>query len=282
MKHKVEVVTLPTKNNSHIYRGGDHFEFSPDFVKGHKSWVSQYLYITISQDVEPIKEGDWYYYPDILGVEGVQQCESKEHLKELQTTTTYKGFKKIIATNDPKLTSKRVCFQCGGTGETTFSSTYTTQKVCDVCQGDKTLGKPIPQIQQSFIKEFVKNPKGKWEVEYAVFLEMNDPRGKYTEYRLKLNQHNIVNLSLIKGGEIAQMLRDLRDTTPCDENSQGHCGCEKFDEIIDLVEEDTYSKKEVIHLMRLSIARGAHLEAKELTENPSPCLGDDDWIKKQL
>ena len=32
---------------------------------------------------------------------------------------------------------------------------------------------------------------------------------------------------------IKKMVRDLRDDTPCDEESHGHCGCEKFDEIID-------------------------------------------------
>ena len=33
--------------------------------------------------------------------------------------------------------------------------------------------------------------------------------------------------------EIIQKLRDLRDETPCDEDSHKLCGCEKFDEIID-------------------------------------------------
>ncbi len=33
--------------------------------------------------------------------------------------------------------------------------------------------------------------------------------------------------------EIIQKLRDLRDDTLCDEESHKHCGCEKFDEIID-------------------------------------------------
>ncbi len=35
---------------------------------------------------------------------------------------------------------------------------------------------------------------------------------------------------------ITDKLRRLRDNTPCDEESHGHCGCEKFDEIIDLIE----------------------------------------------
>ena len=33
--------------------------------------------------------------------------------------------------------------------------------------------------------------------------------------------------------EIIQKLRDLRDSTPCEEESHKHCGCEKFDQIID-------------------------------------------------
>tara|TARA_R100000008_G_C3498563_1_gene122478 strand:- start:63 stop:245 length:183 start_codon:yes stop_codon:yes gene_type:complete len=32
--------------------------------------------------------------------------------------------------------------------------------------------------------------------------------------------------------EIIQKLRDLRDETPCNEDSHKLCGCEKFDEII--------------------------------------------------
>jgi len=33
-------------------------------------------------------------------------------------------------------------------------------------------------------------------------------------------------------------LKDLRDDTPCIEDSQTTCGCEKFDEIIDLIQEN--------------------------------------------
>jgi len=33
--------------------------------------------------------------------------------------------------------------------------------------------------------------------------------------------------------ELIQKVRDLRDNTPCVEDSHTLCGCEKFDEIID-------------------------------------------------
>ena len=36
---------------------------------------------------------------------------------------------------------------------------------------------------------------------------------------------------------ILNLLRYLRDNTECDELSHRYCGCEKFDEIIDLIEE---------------------------------------------
>ena len=33
--------------------------------------------------------------------------------------------------------------------------------------------------------------------------------------------------------KIIQKVRDLRDNTPCIEDTHTHCGCEKFDDIID-------------------------------------------------
>ena len=38
-------------------------------------------------------------------------------------------------------------------------------------------------------------------------------------------------------------LKDLRDETPCIEDSQTACGCEKFDEIIDLIKENLLLNK---------------------------------------
>ena len=37
---------------------------------------------------------------------------------------------------------------------------------------------------------------------------------------------------------IISKLRDLRDETSCIEDSQTACGCEKFDEIIDLIQKN--------------------------------------------
>jgi hypothetical protein len=43
--------------------------------------------------------------------------------------------------------------------------------------------------------------------------------------------------------EIIQKVRDLRDNTPCLEDSHKHCGCEKFDEIIDDLIRIHYAEK---------------------------------------
>ena len=46
--------------------------------------------------------------------------------------------------------------------------------------------------------------------------------------------------------EIIQAIRDVRDNTPCDEDSHRHCGCERFDLIIDelnQIKDDEQSKQ---------------------------------------
>ena len=52
------------------------------------------------------------------------------------------------------ITVKEPCIQCGGTGETTFSGTYTTQRKCDLCNGKKYWNKKIPveEPKQDFYK----------------------------------------------------------------------------------------------------------------------------------
>ena len=48
---------------------------------------------------------------------------------------------------------------------------------------------------------------------------------------------------------IIDKLKNLRDETPCDTDSQTYCGCEKFDEIIDLLKQgNIYGEKENITL----------------------------------
>ena len=53
-------------------------------------------------------------------------------------------YKINIPQEEPKhITVKEPCSLCDGTGETTFSGTYTTQRKCDLCNGDKYWNKKI-------------------------------------------------------------------------------------------------------------------------------------------
>ena len=123
-------------------------------------WEPQYLYITVSQDVEPIKEGDWYLYDSKIWNQ--KECVPKYH--------SLYG-RKIIATTDTKLTKGRVIIGTGG-----------------------TLYKRIAQPSKSFLKEFFDNPNGEFEVEYEVAGSRGNTTIPELFYNLKLNQDNTVNI----------------------------------------------------------------------------------------
>ena len=50
--------------------------------------------------------------------------------------------------------------------------------------------------------------------------------------------------------QIINDLRNLRDQTPCDKDSHGHCGCEQFDVIIDKLDE----KQTLMHMHHEHVA----------------------------
>ena len=184
MKHKIQVVMLPTEDTTHLFIS--HSQGLPAYNERH--WVmstGQHLYITVSQDVEPIKEGDWYYWDDSYMSNSVGQQEIC--IKSDEKTDEH--CRKIIATTDPKLT---------------FSHTISGYS--------HEFKKPIPQVQQSFLKEYVSNPEGEWEVEYEFkrvecYNYNGDHIGKSCScksgdfrdvYELKLNQDNTVNITSVE------------------------------------------------------------------------------------
>tara|TARA_R110000851_G_scaffold78000_1_gene172045 strand:+ start:829 stop:1434 length:606 start_codon:yes stop_codon:yes gene_type:complete len=144
MKHKVKVVMLPTGDiiKNHVVK---HFEegalltINDNLIgKVVDSQVQiQHLYITVSQDVEPIKEGDWFYNSFNDNQPKIQQ--RKGNWKQCFNQ------KKIIATTDPNL---RI-----NIGEKQSCGNYHSI--------------PMAQLQQSFLKEFVANPDGEWEAWYT-------------------------------------------------------------------------------------------------------------------
>jgi hypothetical protein len=210
MKNSIEVIMLPTEDKSVLYlfkKGNGNIdslhigEFNT-CDKRDELRINQHTYITVSQNVEPIKEGDCAYDEQTESIYRVGKFTSKAgHESHAITplksdvkkgeTYTYMGIRysqysrKIIATDDPKLV-------------------YNHRKVHDVqaVSMESSYHKPIPQVQQSFLKEFVANPNGKYEVEYEYDCERHselEGTPIIEEWSwLKLNQDNTVNITSVK------------------------------------------------------------------------------------
>jgi hypothetical protein len=159
MKQSVQVVMLPTENSSMICKSVIGLHFTENMKSNVPAFTNQHLYITVSQDVEPIKEGDWVYNT-------VQKTIFKaDDLFMKLINNTLKTNRKIIATDDSKLLKEH-------------DDTVPYPKMRSTC---------IAELQQSFLKEFVANPNGKWEVEYD---DINPS--------LFVNQDNTVNITSVK------------------------------------------------------------------------------------
>ena len=164
---KCKIVMLPTEDESNLMirltdKGNKHlgnFLIYDDISKPKSALnKTQHLYITSDDE---IKEGDWY----LTDSNNVFNCEHGE--AEIDSCKA-NNYRKIIATTDPKLHTNEI-----------FEEDMHMYK------------KTIPQVQQSFLKEYVTNPNGEWEVEYELF-------SVHIGYKLKLNQDNIVNITSVK------------------------------------------------------------------------------------
>ena len=193
MKKKVKVMMLPTEDivetRPCYYTDGISKHTSQHIagkttlsiirsMNGMQIPNSQHLYVTISQDVEPIKKGDWRMITDKESSLYGQFEQKKGNLPENDQ------WSKIIATTDNNLFSEDDIIP------------YTS----------------LPRVQQSFLKEYVANSDGEYEVDYYnVMPQSNGTRtdGKIideialdnslnTLQVLKLNQDNTVNITSVK------------------------------------------------------------------------------------
>jgi hypothetical protein len=202
MEQSINVVLLPTKDKTNVhcskvktaesivYQLFYHSELLKCVNTGLLSG-NQHVYITVSQDVEPIKEGDWCIHlmqnvhDDMDTTHVFQAGVISEYENRKTVNNTDKTFyfeyecRKIIATTDTKL--------YGAYNENIGSKVYSENY-------------RIPQVQQSFLKEFVANPDGEYEVEYIKTFEAPDlyPSMQRSHIRPKLNQDNTVNITSVK------------------------------------------------------------------------------------
>ena len=163
MKHKIKVIILPTEDKSNIFQCRNGQTLYTENT-GTNTSFSTYIhtYITVSQDVEPIKEGDWCYdeYNKVVFKSGSNNPGAS---------------RKIIATTAPKLI---------------YSPNWKGKEVTDCLA--------MPQVPQSFLKEYVANPDGEWEVEYSYKGEQHNESSMLNTFHIKLNQDNTVNITSVE------------------------------------------------------------------------------------
>ena len=180
MKKKVEMVMWPTKDTHESWSlllseqlgTLSYYKISEIALKSDNTIQKQYLYATVSQDVDNIKEGDWAMYLE----QATKDKPDKNAEPYLVTNIeeVHWNDRKIIATTDPKLNRELE----GARGET----------VTDI----------FPQLSQTSIKEYVSNPDGEFEVEYEVE-EYTSGGHQYTKTpTLKLNQYNEVGITSVE------------------------------------------------------------------------------------
>ena len=171
MKHKVKVVKLPTKGKSGL-------QLAPDGslrFTANNTWESQHSYATVSQDIEPIKKGDWI-------TDGIEVIKASSKIVNAQGLVNRRNWCKIIATTDKSLGS------------------IITKKdgLLNRLQQEGKIKSFLPQLPQSFLKEFVANPDGEYEVEYEIIGHYNNDKSRNWESRLKLNPDNTVNITSVE------------------------------------------------------------------------------------
>ena len=271
MKQPIKVVMLPTEGDI-----APLWLYSENRIEMHclneslykETPVPQHLYITVSQEVEKPKEGDWciiytaVYKTNFLVQyqEGKYYHRFRDDGKSYNTEEEVNGrVKKIIATDDPKLTIECTLDNCYHDG-------------MNGCYGTKS----IPQVQQSFLKEFIANPNGEFEVEY---FEHNHPDLGVVDCTLKLNQDNEVNISTVKKC-ICNLGIDNHRVLPITGDNCMHCGQVIKD--ITSVEEKMYSLEQ----MRLSWKEGYNSAVTSINndryDEDYKVLKFEDWIKENL
>ena len=73
-----------------------------------------------------------------------------------------------------------------------------------------------------------------------------NPKDRGYGYKKSYNYEDSIKESRQK--LIVSKLKNLRDDTPCIEDSQTTCGCEKFDEIIDLIQ-ISHTDQEIVDVL---------------------------------
>jgi len=132
----------------------------------------------------------------------------EEYFKKHGVYPKYPYYEKVIIPQEERKqeTVKVPCSLCDGTGETVFSGTYTTQRKCDLCNGEKYWDKKV----------LVESPhESKQEtLKAATYILQNSTygaMGKDIEEGVKCQAERMYSEE-----EVLQLLNDIRGENPID------------------------------------------------------------------
>tara|TARA_R110000772_G_scaffold68118_4_gene150897 strand:+ start:844 stop:1614 length:771 start_codon:yes stop_codon:yes gene_type:complete len=215
IKHKIKAVMLPTQEVN--WRGWMIVECNGGLDMRSRAMCTlgfhnpQHLYVTVSQDKEPITDSCWviatkkdlsrellWFVRTVDGVSSFSENFAMEYVF-VQNEDDIVSFSKIIATDDPKL--KTGVF-AGSTSKISRKNLFWSEIVRE------DVYNAFPRLQQSFLKEFVANPDGEFEVDYELCNHVtggfNINTGEVSKNvgvmlpLLKLNQDNTVNITNVE------------------------------------------------------------------------------------
>jgi hypothetical protein len=203
-KTRAQVIILPTEDKTDVSvdpTGHYHYKSITNDYGGY-----HHVYITVSHNIDTIKAGDFILAKERFQDGTVKTQEDFDNAKwKLEQVSVSGlvyvertlfgrnnekglcGIVKIIASSDPKLTIKEV---------KTFKDVSPATKITTF--DTVLIHSPLPQVQQSFLKKFVANPDGEWEVEYEEKQQFESADDYDYDYdygfglELKINKDNTV------------------------------------------------------------------------------------------
>jgi hypothetical protein len=168
MRHKIKVVMLPTDANYGAIEidSANNNKLSVE-AKNYHHKNPQHLYITVSQNVELIKQDDWI-------TDGTKLIKASSKIVSAIYLFNRRDWRKIIATTDRLIIGH------------------------ELEQGNSDSYIYLPQVQHSFLKEFVANPDGEYEIEYE----------QYNSFRLSIDC-NEVNVTCTENSLTQKLIKHL-------------------------------------------------------------------------
>ena len=299
IKYKTKIYYLPTKDIANVVlyhkKRLVYFE-NPVAECVTANPISQHAYATVSQEVDPIKEGCYLISDNkVYRVITTDVLYSGEFTLETDIEGVFLNpihCRKIIATTDKSL------------GLTMYTCKDCNEKGCESCNNTGSIRRSsIAQFQQSFLKEFVDNPDGEYEVEYErvyrqhgsvvtfkapIITQTMHERGKSWE-QLKLNQDTEVNITSVEDAKTKFVYDDITHAIAYG-HSMAKQGLSHHQTLINYkeannikyvpVEKKMYSLEQVVEAYNEGYSEASgHCAGPMMDDNP---VWAEDWINENL